>query len=308
MAGMTVRFWGTRGSIPTPGRKTEKFGGNTTCMEIRSGETMIVLDAGSGIRELGESWSREFQESVRASLLLTHLHWDHIQGFPFFAPAYASGNSLAIYGQERASGGIRELLGGQMQGDYFPTPLSAMRAQLEFHSTAPEFFIDKLRIRSCQLPHPGGSLGFRIESDDSVFVLATDCELDLVARNAAEVQEDQGTVRQYDSQLLEFFRGADLLVIDCQFLDEEYALRRGWGHNPVACVVDLCTQVKPKMLALFHHDPQHTDDMVSSIVMDVFQRLEDRGAQDMLIFAAREGVTMLVRRPRPPAKLSVVNQ
>jgi phosphoribosyl 1,2-cyclic phosphodiesterase len=308
MAGMTVRFWGTRGSIPTPGRRTEKYGGNTACLEIRSGDTMIVLDAGSGIRELGESWSREFEESVRASLLLTHLHWDHIQGFPFFAPAYRPGNSLAIYGQERAAGGIRELLGGQMQGDYFPTPLSAMRARLEFHSTTPEFSIDGLRIRSCQLPHPGGSLGYRIESDDSVFVLATDCELDLVARNAAELQEDHLAIRQYDPQLLDFFHGTDLLVIDCQFLDEEYSVRRGWGHNSVACVVDLCSQVNPKMLALFHHDPQHTDDMVSTMVTDVFQRLEDRGARDMLIFAAREGVTMLVRRPRPPAKLTASSE
>jgi phosphoribosyl 1,2-cyclic phosphodiesterase len=303
MAGMTVRFWGTRGSIPTPGRRTEKYGGNTTCLEVRSGDTLIVLDAGSGIRELGESWTREFPGPIRASLLLTHLHWDHIQGFPFFAPAYQPGNSLAIYGEERASGGIRELLGGQMQGDYFPTPLSAMRAKLDFHATAPEFTVGGLRVRSCKLPHPGGSLGFRIESDDSVFVLATDCELDLVAQNAREVQEDKTAPRQFDPQLLDFFRGADLLVVDCQFLDDEYPMRRGWGHNPVACVVDLCLQVNPKMLALFHHDPQHTDDMVASIVMDAFQRLEDRGARDMLIFAAREGVTMQVRRPRPPAKL-----
>jgi phosphoribosyl 1,2-cyclic phosphodiesterase len=300
---MTVRFWGTRGSIPTPGRRTEKFGGNTTCLEIRSGDTMIVLDAGSGIREMGEAWTREFQQPVRANLLLTHLHWDHIQGFPFFAPAYQAGNSLAIYGQDRRSVGIRELLGGQMQGDYFPTPLSAMRAQLEFHSTANEFSIDHLRVRSLPLPHPGGSLGFRIESDESVFVLATDCELDLVAQNAEEVQQNRDAVRQFEPDLLEFFRGVDLLVLDCQYLDEEYPMRRGWGHNPVACVVDLCAQVKPKMLALFHHDPQHTDDMVCSMVMDAFQRLESRGTRDMLIFGAREGVTMLVRRPRPPAKL-----
>jgi len=307
MAGMTVRFWGTRGSIPTPGRKTEKYGGNTTCLEIRLGNTMIVLDAGSGIRELGESWAREFDgKTIRANLLLTHLHWDHIQGFPFFAPAYQAGNSLTVYGEDRPSGGIRELLGGQMRGDYFPTPLSAMRAKLEFRATAPEFEIDGLRVKTFKLPHPGGSLGFRIESDDSVFVLATDCELDLIARNAAEIKENHHVVRQYDEQLLQFFRGVDLLVIDTQFLDEEYPMRRGWGHNPVATVVDLCHQVSPKMAALFHHDPQHTDDMVTTLVMDAYQRLEQRGARDMLIFAAREGVSMCVRRPRPPAKLGTV--
>src|SRR5437870_2524457 len=142
MAQMTVHFWGTRGSIPTPGRKTEKFGGNTCCVELRTGETTIVLDAGSGIRELGAAWSEEFAATpIRASLLLTHLHWDHIQGFPFFAPAYQAGNALTVYGEERPSGGIRELLSGQMGGDYFPVPISAMRSQLEFRSTADEFAI-----------------------------------------------------------------------------------------------------------------------------------------------------------------------
>ena len=169
----------------------------------------------------------------------------------------------------------------------------------------PERFKDDVREQVIVIG-PGGSLGFRVESADSVFVLATDCELDLVAQNAAEVKENDRAVRQYDERLLEFFRGVDLLVIDCQFLDEEYPLRRGWGHNPVATVVDLCHQVSPKMAALFHHDPQHTDDMVTSLVMDSYQRLEKRGARDMLIFAAREGVTMSVRRPRPPAKLATV--
>src|SRR5262245_44614194 len=195
-----------------------------------------------------------------------------------------------------------------MQGDYFPTPLSAMRAKLEFHATAHEFAVDGLRVRTCKLPHPGGSLGFRIESDDAVFILATDCELDLIARNAQEVQNNPHAVRQFDPQFLDFFRGADLLVVDCQFLDDEYPVRRGWGHNAVACVVDLGLQVNPKMLALFHHDPQHTDDMVASVVMDAFQRLENRGARDMLIFAAREGVTMQVCRPLPPAKLASTGQ
>jgi phosphoribosyl 1,2-cyclic phosphodiesterase len=303
MAGMTVGFWGTRGSIPTPGRKTEKFGGNTTCLEVRFGDSLIILDAGSGIRELGEALVREFTGPIEAHLLLSHLHWDHIQGFPFFAPAYVPGNSLTIYGEDRPSGGIRELLGGQMQGDYFPMPLSAMRAKLEFRSTTDEFQIGEVRVRTCKLPHPGGSLGFRLEVEDTVFVMATDCELDLAAKNAAEVQQNPHAVRHFDEHMLQFFRGADLLVIDCQFLDEEYVARAGWGHNRIATVVDLCQQAAPKMAAFFHHDPQHTDDVVSRLVIDAYQRLDSRGVKDMLIFAAREGVTMHVSRPRPPAKL-----
>ncbi len=307
MAGMTVRFWGTRGSIPTPGRKTEKYGGNTPCLELRSGDTIIVLDAGSGLRELGEAWMKEFAgRAMRASILFTHLHWDHIQGFPFFTPAYIPGNSFTIFGEDRPSGGIRELLSGQMQGDYFPVPLAAMRSKLEFKSTSDEFQIDDIRIRAFRLPHPGGSLGFRIESKESVFVLATDCELDQVALNAAEIRTNPRGVRQFDQKFLEYFRGADLLVVDAQFFDDEYETRRGWGHNPVATVVDLCQQVTPKMCALFHHDPQHTDDTVRTLVSETFGRLEQRGARDMLIFAAREGVTMQVNRPRPPAKLTTM--
>jgi phosphoribosyl 1,2-cyclic phosphodiesterase len=305
MARLTVHFWGTRGSIPTPGRKTEKYGGNTCCVELRAGDTMIVLDAGSGIRELGQAWSEEFTgRPVRATLLLTHLHWDHIQGFPFFVPAYQEENSLVIYGEERPSGGIRELLGGQMAGDYFPVPLSAMRSHPEFRNTSAEFAIDDLRVRTTKLPHPGGTLGYRVESDESVFVFATDCDLNQIARNARALEQDLTAARQYDAALLDFFRGAHMLVIDCQFLDGEYSTRRIWGHNSIATVVDLCMQVHPHMVALFHHDPQHTDDMVTRMAIETIDRLESRGIRDILVFAAREGVTMQVAKPRRPARVT----
>ena len=304
MGRMTVRFWGTRGSIPTPGRATEKYGGNTCCLELRCGDMPIVLDAGSGIRELGETWSAEFAgEPIRASLLFTHLHWDHIQGFPFFSPAYQAGNVLVCYGEDRPSGGIRELLSGQMQGDYFPVPISAMHSQLEFRTTTEEFAVGDLTVRTCRLPHPGGSLAYRVASDQSVFVFATDCELDQAARNTADVQSDPNAPRDYTPELLGFFRGADLLVIDCQFLDDEYRQRYGWGHNSIATVVDLCAQVHPHMVGLFHHDPHHGDDVVAAMVGDVARRLENRGVRDMLVFAAREGVTMEVKKPRPPLRL-----
>jgi len=301
---MTVRFWGTRGSIPTPGRKTEKYGGNTTCLEVRAGDTVLVLDAGSGIRELGDAWMRSATGPVRATLLFTHLHWDHVQGFPFFAPAYQSGNSLTVYGEDRAAGGIRELLSSTMRGDFFPVPLSAMRASLDFRPTTDEFQIGPLRIRTFKLPHPGGCLGYRVESTDGVLVFATDCELDLAAANQEDVRANPHVRRKFQPELIQFCTGADLLIVDSQFLDEEYEARRGWGHNPVATVVDLCEQSRPKMAALFHHDPQHTDEMVSALVTDAFGRLERLGVRDMLVFAAREGVTLRVGRPRPPAKLT----
>jgi phosphoribosyl 1,2-cyclic phosphodiesterase len=304
MSGLTVRFWGTRGSIPTPGRHTEKYGGNTTCLEVRHGNTVVVLDAGSGIREMGAAWLEESAgEPLHAPLLFTHLHWDHIQGFPFFAPAYLKGNSFTVYGEPHPDGGIRELLSGQMRGAYFPVPLAAMQARLSFRDVAPEFEIEGVKVRTCELPHPGGCLGYRLEADDSVLVFATDSELDLAALNADEVRSDHAAARQYEPALLEFFRGANLLVIDCQYTDDEYPAFRGWGHNSVATVVDLCAQVRPDAVALFHHDPQHSDEKVCAMADEAGRRLECAGVSGALVFAAREQLAMKVGKPIRPLAL-----
>ena len=304
MSGLTVRFWGTRGSIPTPGRHMEKYGGNTTCVELRHGGTSIVLDAGSGIRPMGAAWMQESAgEPIHAHLLFTHLHWDHIQGFPFFAPGYRKGNTFTVYGEQRTDGGIRELLSGQMHGAYFPVPLAAMQAELTFRDTTPEFKIDGITVRTARLPHPGGCLGYRLEADDSVFVFATDSELDLAAQNKDEVKADHAAPRQYEPALLEFFRGANLLVIDCQYTDDEYPTYRGWGHNSVATVVDLCAQARPDAVALFHHDPQSSDEKVSAMADDAGRRLEGAGVAGTLVFAARERLAMKVGKPARPLAL-----
>jgi phosphoribosyl 1,2-cyclic phosphodiesterase len=301
MSHMTVRFWGTRGSIPTPGREMEKYGGNTTCLEIRYGETIIVFDAGSGLRVLGESWKREFADrAVEASLLFTHLHWDHIQGFPFFGPAYDRRNRLTIYGQDRPGGGIREQLSGQMQGAYFPIPLSFMRGDLRFEPTRAEFQIGPVTVKTVPLPHPGGCLGYRLETDEAVFVLATDCELDQVVHNREAVAADRFTRREFPPELLEAAREATLIVIDAQYTDEQYAQCVGWGHNSLSTVVDFCAQTQPQMLALTHHDPQSTDAHVSTMLTDAIERLETQGINDTLVFAAREGLTMKVAPPARP--------
>jgi len=304
MSGLTVRFWGTRGSIPTPGRHTEKYGGNTTCVEVRHGGTAVVLDAGSGIRQMGAVWVEESGgEPLHAHLLFTHLHWDHIQGFPFFAPAYLKGNAFTVYGEQRADGGIRELLSGQMHGAYFPVPLAAMQAKLSFRDTTAEFEVEGVTVRTARLPHPGGCLGYRLEADGSVFVFATDSELDLAALNQDEVRANHAAARQYEPALLEFFRGANVLVIDCQYTDGEYPAFRGWGHNSVATVVDLCVQARPDAVALFHHDPQSSDEKVSAMADDAGRRLERAGVTGALVFAARERLAMKVGKPTRPLAL-----
>jgi phosphoribosyl 1,2-cyclic phosphodiesterase len=300
----TVRFWGTRGSIPTSGCQTEKHGGNTPCLEVRYGDTLVVLDAGSGIRNLGSAWDREFgNRPVRAHLLLTHPHWDHIQGFPFFAPAYSKDNAFTIYGEERADGDVRQLLSGQMGGAYFPVPLEAMQAALDFRATTPTFALGSIEVRTARLPHPGGCLGYRLEAAGSVLVFATDCELDQVALNRAEVQADHRTPRLYDPALLDFFSGVHVLVLDCQYTDEQYPLKRGWGHNSVTTVVDLCVQARPEMLVLFHHDPESHDAAVDAMVDEVYRRLEGSAAADTLVLAARERLTLRVGKPIRPLRL-----
>lgn len=299
---MTVRFWGTRGSIPTPGRTTEKYGGNTTCVEVRCGDEKIIFDAGSGIRELGTAWLNEFaRQPIRASVLFTHQHWDHIQGFPFFSCAYIPGNVLTVYGEQRQSGGIEQLLSGQMSGDYFPIELNSMQKQLQFKTVTigEAFQIGSINVQPFRLPHPGGSIGYRLESGGSVFVFATDCELDSVALNRDELKKDHEAPRIYDPAFLANFKGANLIAIDAQYTDTVYKQRVGWGHNSTATLVDLCVQVSPHMLALTHHDPQSADEMVTLMSDETSRRVKDSG-QTVLVFAAREGLTLKVAKPKPP--------
>lgn len=302
---MSVRFWGTRGSLPTPGSATSKYGGNTTCVEVRYGETIVVVDAGSGIREMSRSWLDEFSgEPVHASLLFTHLHWDHIQGFPFFATAYQSGSRIDIYGAHRQAGSTEDLLGGQMQGAYFPIPFSAMQAKLNYFEAPESFSIGDIQIQSFGLPHPGGCLGYRFTAGGSVFVLATDCELDQVAINREELAESRSARRQYDPALTTWMESADLLVVDCQYTDEEYLGKIGWGHNSIKTVVDLCLQVRPRKVALFHHDPMSSDAMVTQRVHHAAQLLDDRGVGDTLVFGAREQLCLNVKSPKLEIKSS----
>src|SRR5262249_24973080 len=200
-------------------------------------------------------------------------------------------------------GGIRELLSGQMRGSYFPVPFAAMQAELSFRDTASEFEIEGVKVRTVRLRHPGGCLGYRLEASGSVFVFATDCELDQVALNKDAVMADPAVPRQYEPALLDFFKGTNLLIIDCQYTDEEYPDKRGWGHNSIGTVVDLCVQVGPDAVALFHHDPESNDEKVSAMVDETVRRLERVGVTGVLVFAARERLSMKVEKPAPPLSL-----
>jgi len=304
VSGLTARFWGVRGSIPTPGRATERYGGNTTCIELRTDDRIFVFDAGSGVCDLSRSLINEFPErSLEATFFFTHLHWDHIQGFPFFSPAYEARNKFSIYGDESRDQSLKDLLGGTMYGYYFPVTLAAMQAELAFQATSSEFDVGPVRVKTLPLPHPGGCLGYRVEANGSVFVLATDCELDQVAANRDEIEKSPEAPRVHDAALLEFFEGANLLVIDAQYTDEVYRGKAGWGHNSMAAVVDLCVQARPQMVALFHHDPASHDRKVNEIVYETCDRLKERRVTDVMAFAAREGMTLRVEKPKPPLRV-----
>jgi phosphoribosyl 1,2-cyclic phosphodiesterase len=289
-----VRFWGVRGSIPTPGPTTLRYGGNTPCVEVRSHGTLIILDAGSGIRELGNALAAA-GESLTAHLLITHTHWDHVQGFPFFSPAYKSGNTLHIYGCQGAGHSLEEVLAGQMELAYFPVAFKDMGAEVRFHEVDEgEFSIDGLRVRTMYSNHPGLCLLYRIEergaSGPAVAYLSdTEAYDQLVGPDAAaEATQYVGLKPGIDARLARFARNADLVIVDCPYTEDEYRERQGWGHGSVDAAVQIGLDAGARRLALFHHDPSHSDDMVDAMIAHARELVAEVGAP-MEVFGAREG-------------------
>lgn len=262
---MTVTLWGVRGSIATSGPEFARIGGDTSCVEVRSGDDRIIVDAGTGIRALGDKLLREARamgRPVRASLLFSHLHWDHIQGFPFFGPAFVPTTALDLYGPTHADGStLEQVLARQMQPPTFPVPLSAMAAAKTFHTIAAggELQIGPFRVTVRGLRHPQGSLGFRIEAAGASVCVATD----------TEPPDD----RSVDEGLLELARDVDLLIHDAQYTEPEYLgqggiSRKGWGHSTHLDAARTARRAHARRLLLFHHDPTHDDELVEAIERD----------------------------------------
>lgn len=288
-----VRFWGVRGSVPCPGPDTSFYGGNTSCVELRADGEIIILDAGTGIRQLGLQLAREFRgQPVRATVLITHTHWDHIQGFPFFVPAYTPGNQLTIHGFEGARQGLESTLTGQMESPYFPITLQEMRGHIAIRELKEmEFNIGKVSVRAMFLNHPGVCVGYRLQTSAGSVAYITDNEP--YQRLRSEGGTEPGEVRQFaseqDRKLIDFINGADVLIIDSQYDEEEYQSHRGWGHGCLTDVVMIGLAAHAKHLFLFHHDPDHTDKRISHMVSDA-RELVRRHNGTMAVDAAREGV------------------
>jgi phosphoribosyl 1,2-cyclic phosphodiesterase len=254
---MHVRFWGVRGSVATSGAHVARIGGNTSCLEVQSQGQRLILDAGTGLRALGDELTKA-GGALEATMLFSHLHWDHVQGFPFFGPAWHPQSKLALYGP--GSDGdvqLRSVLSKQMEPPNFPVPLAAMRAKLDFRSALPftPFETGPFRITPFEVPHPQGCIGYHVEADGQRFVYMTDVEVE---------------ARTLDPRVAELISGADALVLDAQYTEAEYAgtvgpPKKGWGHSTNVEAARVAQLVSVERLFLFHHDPSHADEQVENM-------------------------------------------
>lgn len=280
---MKITVWGCRGSLPTPGRNTVRYGGNTTCLEVRLNDnTLIIIDAGSGIRPLGQKLLAE-QDLSEMHLFLTHAHWDHLMGFPFFGPAYSSKYSIRVRGGPRAKRSLEKFLKYQMEPPYFPVPFGAMKAEFDFTAGDPKKrSISSAEIIPIRLNHPNGGYGFKIIEAGRAFVFLSDNELDF---------EHEGGVSR--EEYIDFCKSASLLLHDAQYTDEEYSSKKGWGHTKLSSVTELSIQAEVERFGLFHHDPERTDDHMDALVALCQERITQANGK-IECFGVKEGMVFVV--------------
>ncbi len=261
---MTVRFRGVRGSTPSPGLHTARHGGNTSCIEVRAGGEILILDAGTGIRALGIDLLAEFgSASLEATLLMSHMHWDHIQGLPFFAPAYSATNRIRLMAAPGAGSKLLEALSNQMNPINFPVSLDQMKGLAAIEEIASnDVTLGAFRIQLFALNHPGGCAGFRIEAAGGSLAYLPDHE---PFANVTRAGQIINATTQTEA-LIDFVRGVDLLILDTQYTESEYASRLGWGHGCLPDSVFVAQRAEVRQFALFHHDPSHTDLEIDAMV------------------------------------------
>jgi phosphoribosyl 1,2-cyclic phosphodiesterase/CheY-like chemotaxis protein len=297
VSGPTVmRFWGVRGSIPTPGPETAICGGNTSCVEVRVGDQIIILDAGSGIRRLGQSLMKEVTATgLNVAMLITHTHWDHIQGFPFFVPAYNPKVNIRILGYEGAVHGLRGALFEQMQTAFFPVGLDQIATHLTFEELVDmQFELGAVKVRTIFANHPGICLGYRLSTPSSDIVYMPDhetyerCEVERQKAERETSPDGLAYARIQDEKVVDFLRDADVVIVDSQYDESEYPSRRGWGHSCVGDTVQLALRSGAKRLFLFHHDPDHSDEKIAAMVEQAQGAVVQVGGK-LIVTAAREG-------------------
>ncbi|MFH1672997.1 MAG: MBL fold metallo-hydrolase [Pseudomonadota bacterium] len=299
---MKIKFWGVRGSIPCPGPHTMKYGGNTACLELRFEDRLIIVDAGSGIRDLGNHMmSHDLPKGpMKTEIFLTHTHWDHIMGFPFFTPIYIPGTKLKVYGPVTYEDDtLKDIVGGQLAYRYFPVRQTELAAEIKYMDLKEGHFDlgDGIMVAAKYLNHPILCLGYRFEYRGKVLCTVYDTEPfqnvfstdpDDPSYDEAMAHEGEQVAREQNQLLEKFMTGADLVIYDAQYTREEYQSSKiGWGHSSIEYAIAAAQRTKVKRLALFHHEPVRNDDQIDELTK---KYCNSDYTGDTEVFFAREGM------------------
>lgn len=271
-----IRFWGTRGSIPVSGAAFMRHGGNTPCLEVHDGISTVIIDAGTGIRELGLKLITEPPRPLH--LFIGHTHWDHIQGFPFFIPAYRPGTSLTVYGASGFGKDLRSIFSGQLDTDYFPVQLQDLPGTILFHEMKENpILFGSLNMHWCYVHHQGAAVGFKFSLNGKIIVYITDNEFLKGYLGAPDVDRVPPEMLALYNDLIQFIANADVLIAESQYTNEEYTNKIGWGHTSLSNGCLLCKLGNVKRWIVTHHDPMHTDEFLNNKLFLTRQILESIG-------------------------------
>ncbi len=275
---MLIRCWGSRGSIPISGKEYLKYGGDTTCIELRTkNDDIIIIDAGSGIRRLGNNLIKEGRHDF--NIIFTHAHWDHILGFPFFKPLYRKETRINILGAILAQESIKNILSKTMQAPNFPVRFEDMKAEISYIGACPDWFrIKGLSITPIHLSHPNQGLGYKFSENNKNFVFITDNELTYIHPGGLKFED-----------YVEFCRGAELLIHDSEYLPEEYnKFTKTWGHSVYLDSLNLALEAGVKRFGLFHHNQERTDEQIDSMIAGCRRIIKERGSNMECFAVARD--------------------